>query len=329
MWRDNQRVQQAERNSPSMKPGEKGDAVHLLQAALILNNIDVPHHGVTNGVKNDNYLSETQAAVRAAEQRFNLTRDNGIAGQQVIQALDRATDKFYTDRVGHFGRDLAVQDAPRAAEKVERAINAVRALRDHVAGAPSTPSPFTVANAALRTHFRLLTPGTTGPGFTRAATAADLDRILRTYVDIAFVLRAATFAFRDAIPFNGVKTAAESPTNSRRVDFGPAYRDFQDSPSDLIGGRIGKASRVAVCIHESMHAVDATNTSGNAPIHISEFDPAYDTQPADLSLVNPSSYASFAAHVFAGSDPQPRFGLGPQSRGLEETSGGAPVPFIL
>jgi hypothetical protein len=44
----------------------------------------------------------------------------------------------------------------------------------------------------------------------------------------------------------------------------------------------------------------------------SEFDPAYNTQPANLSIFNPKSYAGFAAHVFNGPlrDPNPRFERG-------------------
>jgi hypothetical protein len=73
---------------------------------------------------------------------------------------------------------------------------------------------------------------------------------------------------------------------------------------------VGPNSRAAILIHEGMHAVDADKKSGDDDIHISEFDPAYETQPPDKSLFNPSSFAGFAAHVFNGSDPKPRFGLG-------------------
>jgi peptidoglycan hydrolase-like protein with peptidoglycan-binding domain len=314
VWRDNKRIQQAEQNSPSMKSGEKGEAVHLLQAALILNGIDVPHHGVTKGVRNDNYLQETQTAVRAAEKKFGLTiQDQGIAGKQVIGALDRECNKFYTAHAGHFGRDLAVSDAPRALRKVGSALSGLRTLRAHMTALPSNPSPLTVVNEALRVHFRLLAPGVARRPVARIATLGDIQRIIDTYQRMQFVLRGATFTFQDGIPFNGVKTAAESNTGSERVTFGPNFADF-DGPIDK---RIGNESRVAVVLHESMHSVDISGTSGDDEIHISEFDPAYDLQPANLSMFNPSSYASFAAHVFRGQDPQPRFGLGPGSRGLD------------
>lgn len=313
VWRDNKRIQQAEQNSPSMKSGEKGEAVHLLQAALILNEIDVPHHGVTNGVRNDNYLQETQSAVREAEKKFGLSiQDQGIAGKQVIGALDRECNKFYASHAGHFGSDLAVKDAPRAQLKVQSALNGLLALRAQMTALPGTPSPFAVVNEALSVHFRLIAPGVTVRPFARPATLGDIQRIIDTYQRMQFVLRGATFTFQDGIPFNGVKTAAESNTGSERVTFGPNFADF-DGPID---SRIGDESRVAVILHESMHSVDASGNSGRDEVHISEFEPAYDLQPANLSMFNPSSYASFAAHLDEGEDPDPRFGLGPDSRGL-------------
>jgi len=106
--------------------------------------------------------------------------------------------------------------------------------------------------------------------------------------------------------------------------FGPYFRSFsadqpiRPRPPGVPGAQfpfghfIGPNSRAAILIHEGMHAVDASLTSGNLGIHISEFSPAYDTQPANLSMFNPSSYAGFAAHVANGAagDPNPRFGLG-------------------
>lgn len=335
MWRDNERVQRAEQNSPAMKPGDKGQHVHLLQAALILNDIDVPHHGFVHAagtpanqrVQNNNYQQETQSAVRTAEQRFNLTRDQGVAGREVVQALDNATNTFYLANAGRFGAARAASDAPRARLKVDAAISGLSALRATMGGPPNSGIPLPniplpnsglislrVVNDALRDQFRLLAPGIPGPGFCRLATTDDIDRIMVTFFAISLLLRQASTAFVDGIPVNGVKTAAEAFEGSLQVTFGPMFRDF-DGP---FGGKIGRGSRVAVIIHEGMHAVDTSRTSGRGDIHISEFEPAYESQPADLSMFNPSSYATFAAHVFHGRDRQPRFGLGPGARGLED-----------
>ena len=159
---------------------------------------------------------------------------------------------------------------------------------------------------ALSVHFRLLPPGSTSDGIWRARVPADLDRIIKTFTDLASVLNSGATTFEDGIPVNGVKTAAESNTGSRVVRFGPFYRDF-DAP---FGALIGPHSRAAIVIHEGTHSVDTTGRSGDRDVHISEFDPRYDRQTADRSVLNPSSYAGFAAHIANNGDPTPRFGLG-------------------
>jgi len=303
VWRDELRIQRAENSSPSMKSGEKGQPVHLLQAALILNGIDVPHHGVsgTPPVQNNNFLSETAAAVRECEARFGLTRDTGVAGREVIRRLDQDSNTFYAAHAGHFGAALARADVPLAISKIAQSLLALNFLQ---AGAlPSTIAP--LVDDALRVHFRLLPPGGAADGIRRPRVAADLTTIITTFTNLAGVLNTAT-SFEDGIPFNGVKTAAESNTGSRLVRFGPFFRDF-DAP---FGNRIGPHSRAAILIHEGTHSVDGTGRSGDDDVHISEFDPLYDMQTADRSLLNPSSYAGFAAHIANNGDPNPRFGLG-------------------
>jgi len=313
-WRADQRIQRAENNNPPMKTGESGQPVHLLQASLVLQGFNIPHHGVTGKPprQNNNFLSETQAAVRACEGKFGLTPDIGIAGQEVIRRLDVENNTLYTSRAGHFGAALARTDVGLAVGKIASATLALSFLKANVVPPPT----LTLVQDALRVHFRLLPPGATGDGIRRPRTTADIDRILNQFMLISGVLNGSATSFLDGIPFNGAKTAAEADTGSRRIRFGPAFRDFTLTPVDLTGGRIGPNSRAAILIHEGMHAVDNSNTSGNDNIHISEFEPGYATQRADLSLFNPSSYASFAAHIANGGDPPVRFGLGPGARGL-------------
>jgi Putative peptidoglycan binding domain len=297
-----------------MKRGESGEHVHLLQAALVLQGFDVPHHGMTGDPprQNNNFLNETQSAVRQCEARFGLTVDTGVAGQEVVRRLDQENNTLYTTRAGHFGAALARTDVGLAVRKIVSASLGLTFLRSGVLNDPT----LTLVNDALRVHFRLLTPGTPGDGIRRARTTADLDRILSTYAIIMGILNSSATSFQDGIPVNGAKTAAEANTGSRRVLFGPAFRNFTLSPVDLTGGLIGPNSRAAILIHEGMHAADDSNTSGNDAIHISEFDPRYNNQPADRSLFNPSSYAGFAAHVANNGDPPIRFGLGPGARQL-------------
>jgi hypothetical protein len=304
VWRDEVRIQGAENNKPPMKPGESGQPVHLLQAALILNGFDVPHHGISGRPprQNSNYLNETQTAVRQCEARFGLDRDTGIAGQQVIRRLDQESNTFYTTHAGHFGAALARQDVPLAISKIVPSLLALNFLQ---AGQLSgTVSP--LVDDALRVHFRLLPPGATADGIRRPRAAADLTTIINTFTRLAGVLNASAASFEDGIPVNGIRTPAESNTGSRIVRFGPSFCDF-DGPA---GNRIGPHSRAAILIHEGTHSVDITGRSGDDDVHISEFEPAYDVQTADRSLLNPSSYAGFAAHIANNGDPNPRFGLG-------------------
>jgi peptidoglycan hydrolase-like protein with peptidoglycan-binding domain len=67
-----------------MRVGELNhDATVVLQEALIENGFPLAA-GPTG-----NYLQDTAAAVRAAEQAFTLSVDQGVAGRQVLGALDR------------------------------------------------------------------------------------------------------------------------------------------------------------------------------------------------------------------------------------------------
>lgn len=308
-WKDNRRIQLASENTPSMKPGEPDRAaVVLLQNALIVNGFNIPS-GATG-----NYLSETAAAVRDVEVRFGLLRDQGIAGKQVIGTLDFLL--LLRSLPGGppaappveplmMGSPLALKDVPLARQKLFAALQSLLAVQFTPAIVP-TPGgsllqvdPLTAE--ALRIHFRLVVSGPTGLG-QRVLSFRDIQTIIATYDRIDGVLTNPNM-FRTAIPVNGLGIPAEAPLGGP-ITFGPAYKNF-DTPGMQ---RIGPNSRAAILIHEATHVVDAV--SGRADIHISEFDPRYDTQPADLSLHNPSSYAAFAAHIFLRRDPIPRFGLG-------------------
>jgi peptidoglycan hydrolase-like protein with peptidoglycan-binding domain len=100
-----------------MRIGEfNHDATVVLQKALIENGFSIPA-GPTG-----NYLQETATAVRAAEDQFGLTVDGGVAGRQVLSALDGA---FIGGVQATFGAALARGDAPFALSKVQAAIDAL------------------------------------------------------------------------------------------------------------------------------------------------------------------------------------------------------------
>jgi peptidoglycan hydrolase-like protein with peptidoglycan-binding domain len=313
IWRNDARIQRAERSAPSMRPGESGQPVHLLQAALILQGFDVPAHGIITGqsVQNNNYGAQTAAAVRECEARFGLTRDGGIAGREVIGKLDVNNTLLFTVNAGQFGAALARADVPLAVGKIASALLALNFLR---AGA-LPPTTVALTDDALLTHFRLLQPGAAPVGNRRARTTADLDRIIATFTAIAGVLNSSGTTFEDGIPVNGVKTIAESNTGSNLIRFSPHYFGANVPSPPPLGIATGPHSRAAVLIHEGTHAVDQTGSptvlgrSGQGDVHISEFSAGYALQSTDASLLNPSSYASFAAHIANNGDPSPRFGL--------------------
>jgi hypothetical protein len=253
------------------------------------------------------YGPKTAAGVRAVEVRFNMDRDEGVAGRQVLGILDILLQG------GTLGADLARTDTVLATFKVNLAIQALNRFRAALIVA-MPPDSLTVA--ALRTHFRLFMAAPT-IGVGRQVTVADVDLILAMYAQLLTLFATAGTRFETGVPVNGIFTAAEAPLGGP-IRFGPAYTDVNSHFGDRIGPGIGRPShsRAAVLIHEGVHVFDGE--SGNdALTHISEFDePRYSQQPADQSLHNPSSFAGFAAHIENGADPAPRFGLGPGARGL-------------
>lgn len=293
-WKTNPRLQKAVENKPSMKAFEPDHAaVTLLQKALV-------DTGIQPETKVDGiYGQQTAKGARAVENRFNMDKDQGAAGQQVLGILDILLQG------GTLGADLAVLDAPLALKRVRAAMGALMVLRiNRALGVP----PNSLVVDAMLTHFRLsFTPATIGVA--RLITDADIATIFAMYVSLEGLLKAPAGRFRTGVPVNGIFTAAEAPLGGP-ITFGPAYsnRDCH------WGGFIGKDSRAAVLMHEAVHVFDGI--SGRDDIHISEFDEAYKRQPADLALHNPSSYAGFAAHIEQGRDPKPPFGLGPGSRSL-------------
>jgi len=304
-WKDNSRLQKASNNAPSLHPGDPdAAAVRLLQQALM--DTGFLHITAPTGV----YGPQTSAAVHDLENTYVLDTDSGIAGRQVLGTLDLLMRGLKPATGGRSGASLAEADKPLAQRKLNAALRNLTALRaalnTSLANGSAAFDPLTTH--ALSTHFKLNAPGVTATTG-RAMTLADIDLIINRYRAINNVLSNSVATFTSGTPENGVKTAAEAPFGGP-IRFGPAFADFDND----LGKRIGPNSRVAVILHEATHVVD--DISGQPLIHISEFQPAYATQPTDLALHNPSAYASFAGEIDRGRDPKPRFGLGPGARGL-------------
>ena len=292
LWASNARIGAASINSPGMKAFDPDRvAVALLQRALATT-------GIAPAIKIDGiYGQQTAGAVKAVQKRFNLTPDQGAAGREVIGVLDLML------RGARFGADLARLDVPLASSKVRSALAAIVALQTARRLGTATA---TLTLDALRTHFRL-TEVTPTVGVGRAMTDADLVTITNRYTQLIGLFGAAATRFRTGAPVNGPTTPAEAPIGGP-ITFGPAFTNVRNNFGSPVGEPIGPHSRAAILMHEGVHVFDGQSGARNA--HISEFDPAYDRQSADLSLHNPSSFAGFAAHIVNNGDPSPRFGLG-------------------
>jgi hypothetical protein len=223
---------------------------------------------------------------------------DGIVGQMTVKALD---DDLIGSKNAHVAKELAEDDKPIAVQVVANAILALDAIaRDmNVMRSGASVDLGTPRWVALQTHFHLQPD---------VVTDGDIADIRRQFSEIQQVFLNSAASFQ-----NGPSVVPGSPAsgdfNTKRIFFAPLYKD-SDTPD---GAAIGPHSRVAILIHEATHLVDSL--SGQPQNHVSEFSPSYDTQTAEQSRHNPSSYASFAWHVTRGFD-RPRFGLDAATRGM-------------
>ena len=81
------RLHLASTNNPPLKRGETGDAVKLLQQALIDIGFRLPISTKKTGLPDGIYGAETEAAVMAFQQRHGLSKD-GVTGKDTIGRLD-------------------------------------------------------------------------------------------------------------------------------------------------------------------------------------------------------------------------------------------------
>ncbi|MEJ1157384.1 hypothetical protein [Prosthecomicrobium sp. N25] len=156
---------------------------------------------------------------------------------------------------------------------------------------------------ALETHFRF---GTDGGG--RAENDL-LDVILANYREVQGVFQNSGTIWRSATESEWkADTGKTDPAgmdpayavHRSYIKFTPAFRPWDP---DRRQGQ-GPQSAAAILIHESIHYVDR-----GAPDFAYEWQPNYEFLTIDEAIHNPSSYASFAAHIRRGFD-RPRPGAG-------------------
>jgi hypothetical protein len=292
-------------------PGSSGPHVSKIHTALgrLVPNVAIAQ----NELDSKTYGDTTTEAVKAYKRShvppiINIAYQNtvdGIVGQMTIKALDRDLIDSKDSRVA---KELAEDDKPMAITVALNAVVALNAIaRDlDIMNSGASVDTGTARWVALQTHFHLL-PGVTS-GLGRAVTNADIATIRQQFLEIRQVFVNSAFTFQ-----NGPSVVPGSPASGsfdkKQIFFAPLYKDADSAD----GAAIGPHTRVAILIHEGTHVVDSE--SGKPENHISEFDPAYDTQSAEQSMHNPSSYATFAWHVTRGFD-RPRFGLGGPTRGM-------------
>ena len=330
-----------ERDSAHIGPGAVGGPVAKIQ--IVLSKVE----GAALTTENGTYGDLTTTAVKKYKdspkrrllQPGQLKADEFV-GKRTIRSLD--DEMFKAENPGPSpaptptpvnpaklsGATLARLDVPLALQKVNAAIRKLKEFKGTLnlrLGPIVRIQQFDkITENALRTHFRLIAfdapappnAGATGRGFPRRPIRMDdVDHLILHFAKIQTLFVRNATSFTDGAPVDkaGNPVAAAAFLDSGTVIFGSPFRNFTDTQAQAIGPN----SRAAVLIHEGFHAVDTLQRSGDDLLtHISEFDSRYDTQGANDSIFNPSSFASFAAHVFKGSDPKPRFGLGPGARGL-------------
>lgn len=305
LWATNTRIQNAANNTPPLQAGATDKvAVGLLQTALIQTGFAIPA-GATG-----NFGTQTAAAVRAAETRFGFKLDAGIAGREVLGALDLAMRGWSPPAGAHWGGLLAKTVVPLAQRKVGKAITALQDVRNMLSfGSFDFVTADGVTMVALKTHFKLTPPGGTRAGSEEFITVSTIDPLLSNFRALQRTL-ANSAMLRHSICTLGLDTAAEAAFGGP-VLFGPPYSDFKHDPVAVTNiDTTGVNSLGAMMMHEGVHVID--RPSGDDAIHISEFTAEYEAQSAANARHNPSAFATFAAHIDEGHDrPRAqRYGLG-------------------
>jgi peptidoglycan hydrolase-like protein with peptidoglycan-binding domain len=123
-WAANVRIQRAANNNPPIRRGDPDRvAVKLLQEALIASGF--PMLAGADGT----FGTQTANAIIAAEKKFEFQVDAGIAGREVLGALDLSLRGWKPAAGPHWGGLIARTIIPIAQRKITRALAALGAVR--------------------------------------------------------------------------------------------------------------------------------------------------------------------------------------------------------
>ncbi|MFO1350609.1 MAG: hypothetical protein U1F68_08005 [Gammaproteobacteria bacterium] len=145
------------------------------------------------------------------------------------------------------------------------------------------PPPLRIVLRALEAHYHFST--------VIGSKISAIDTIAANYRKAIQVLRSSSQLFVDDTTSQEALdgTPAHVPFGSGKVNFTPAFREF-DSAS---GEGFGPKCCAAMVLHEPIHVVDHPQ----APFeinHVHEGDATYASQPAARQIHNAHSYACFA-----------------------------------
>ncbi len=156
-WAANVRIQRAANNNPPIRRGDPDRvAVKLLQEGLIASGF--PMLAGADGI----FGTQTANAIIAAEKKFEFQVDAGIAGREVLGALDLSLRGWKPAAGPHWGGLIAGTIIPIAQRKITRALTALDAVRTMlIFGGFDFVTADGVTMAALKTHFKLVPPGGT------------------------------------------------------------------------------------------------------------------------------------------------------------------------
>jgi len=150
-WSASRRIQNAANNTPSMRQNE-GDhaAVRLLQQALVT--AGFPMDKGADGF----FGPQTAKAVVAAEKHFGFATDAGVAGREVLGALDLTLRGWAPPAGAHWGGLIAKTIVPIAQRKIRAALQALSDIQTmfRVSGTFDFVTADGVTMVALKTHFR-------------------------------------------------------------------------------------------------------------------------------------------------------------------------------
>jgi peptidoglycan hydrolase-like protein with peptidoglycan-binding domain len=108
----NARLQQAAKNQPPLRVGDRGEAVAIVQLALIDLGFAMPISAPGGKMPDGIYGKETASVVREFQRQSGLAAD-GIAGKDTLAALERRTIELTEQQARTLATETRIRTALR------------------------------------------------------------------------------------------------------------------------------------------------------------------------------------------------------------------------